>query len=190
MSINFHLGKNVNFEELFDGRLERFGIRECVIEGSTSANHRYLTNGNSLLWIYGHEFVTSLCWYSHYGPSEKILAAIAVTFDTEIYSEEEWETWQKNFFEEYEANFYIEIMKHVKGEPNNIQPGTNEMSKAKIAKNLIAENPNLASPDLQKELMEMINKIYKDKHTVKVELDKKDIAKARLAVTHENDLTF
>ncbi len=60
MIIDFSLEKKVSFEELFDGRLERFGIQEAIKEGSTSDNSRCLTDGNNFLWIYGDEFVTRL----------------------------------------------------------------------------------------------------------------------------------
>ena len=93
MSLNFDLEKNAKFEELFDGRLERFGIRESIQEGKTSANDRYLTDGSNFLWIYGGEFVKGLCRYASSGAPGKILAAIAETFETEIFSEHEPQYW-------------------------------------------------------------------------------------------------
>jgi len=201
MSTDFRFEKKVNFEELFDGRLEKFGIRENSNEGMTSDNCRCLTDGNNFLWIYGDIFVTSFTRYAPNGAPGKILAAMAETFETEIYSEyepqywgfeteEEWYAALDKMYEDDQAESYIEIMKHVRGELNDIRPGTNGMNRANIAKDLISQNPNLASPDRQKELMETIDKIFMEEHVVTIKLDEKDIAKARMAVTHEDDLPF
>ena len=199
MSTHFCLEKKVNFEDLFDGRLERFGIQEATEEGSTSANIRLLTDGNNYLWIYGDKFVEDLTRYAPCGAPGKILAAIAVTLETKIYSEyepqywgfeteEEWENALNKIHEEQQAEFYVEIMKHVRDEPNNIDPTTIQMTQANIAKNLIAQDPNLASPDHQKELMQSIDHIYMGEHAVMVKLDEKDVTMVRMSVTHEDDL--
>ena len=119
MSTTLRPKDEINFEELFDGRLERFGIQEAIIEGSTSANNRCLTDGNNSLWIYGDEVVEGLIRYASNRNPEKILVAIEEAFDTDIFSEhqpqywgfeteEEWYgAWDK-MHEEHEAKFYKE----------------------------------------------------------------------------------
>ena len=61
-------------------------------------------------------------------------------------------------------------MKHIRGEPNNIDPTSVGMTKANIAKDLISEDPGLTSPDHKSELMEAIDKEYDEHHAVKIEL--------------------
>ena len=127
------------------------------------------------------------------------MGAIAKTFDTYIFSEhepqywgfdtqEEWDLALKKIAEEGEAKFHAEIIKYVTGGPNDLKPGTIGMIQAKIAKDLVTENPGLVSPDKKDELMEAIEKVYKADHAVVIHLDDRDIAAARMAMTHEDDL--
>ena len=51
-------------------------------------------------------------------------------------------------------------MNAVRGQPNNIDLGVIGMRQAIIAKNLIAENTGLSSPDQEGSLMQMIDRVY------------------------------
>ena len=201
MSTDYRLEQKVRFDDLFDGRLEEVGIYEHTREDTTSANRRCLTDGNNFLWIFGDEFVTSLTRYMPNGAPGKILSAIAEFFDTDIFSEyqpqywgfgtqEEWDEAMKKLHEESEAEFYQEIMKYVRGEENNIRAGTNGMNMANIAKALLSENPSLNSPDRSDELMKVIHSEYENKHVTTIKLEDKDIALAKMLLTHEADLPF
>ena len=94
----------------------------------------------------------------------------------------------KNIAEEQDAEFHAEIIKHVACKPNNLKPGTIGIIRADIAKDLVAENPGLVSPDKKAKLMEAIEQVYQAEHAVMIKLDERDIAAARMAVTHEDDL--
>ena len=174
MSTGFRTEKRITFEELFDGRLNSFGIKEEVVEGETDAGSRLLFDGQNYMWAYGDEAVSFITSFGRNNPNN-ILSAIAETFETEIFSEEQPQYWGfeteeeqhnawKKINEQYQAKFYVDIMKHIRGEPNNISPNTIGMTKANIAKALISEDPGLASPDRKTELMEEISKEYDAHH--------------------------
>ena len=50
MSTNYRLSKKIRINELLDGRLESFGVRQMNDE--TSAKQKCLTDGNNFLWVY------------------------------------------------------------------------------------------------------------------------------------------
>ena len=127
------------------------------------------------------------------------MGAIAEAFDTDIFSEyepkywgfdtqEEWDLAWKKIAEEHEAELYVDIMKYLRGEPNDLKPGTVGMIVANIAKDLVTENPGLVSPDKKAELMEAIDQVYQADHAVVIKLDDLDIAAAGMAMTHEGDV--
>jgi hypothetical protein len=49
-------------------------------------------------------------------------------------------------------------MRFVRGQPNHIDLGIIGMRQANIAQNLIADNPDLSTPDQQTTLMQMIDR--------------------------------
>jgi hypothetical protein len=165
MSKSYELKEKVKFEDLFDGRLESYGVYEHFDENTTPTN-RCLTDGKNYLDVSGNDEVKCVASHEFYFPG-KILAVIAFAFDTEIFSEydpQDWEfgtgqewrhEWQYNE-KESEANFYDAIMKYVRGVSHNIRFGSVGMFVADIAKNLIATEPLLASPKCETVLMEEV----------------------------------
>ena len=200
MSTDYRTEKEITFAELFDGRLESYGVKEKVVEGKTAADFRSLVDGHSYVWVYGDEVVSVITRYGLSNNPYKIISAIAEAFETDIFSErqpqywgyeteEEWEKAWHKIHEEDQAKFYVKIIKYVTGQPNDIKPGTVGMTKANIAKELIAENPNLASPLCMEKLMEAIDRIYMDNHATVITLSDQDIAMAQMMATHEDDLS-
>src|SRR5262245_7718293 len=140
MSTDFRPLKKIAACDLFDGRLEEFGVRVHVKkDGETRGEEvRMLTDGRSnYLWVHidGDGFI-SFTRYAPNGDPEKILNAVAEAFDTDIVSEyepqywgfdteEEWEAAWNKIGEEYARKFDIELLKYCRGEPNDIEPGTN-----------------------------------------------------------------
>ncbi len=186
MSTVFRTEKEITFEELFDGRLESFGVKEEVVEGDTAADMRCLIDGPNYVWVFGDEKVGSITGYGPANNPNKILSAIAEAFETDIFNEhqpqywgfetyEEWDkAWRKNH-EEQQAQFYVEIIKYITGQPNDIIPGSVGMTKANIAKELITKKPNLASPNCIEKLMEAIDRIYMDNDATVITLSDQDI---------------
>ena len=87
---------------------------------------------------------------------QKSLRRNLLAFDTYIVSEhqpqywgfetqEEWDAAEKRS-REFEKEFYVQIMKYLRGQPNDIRPGTIGMIKAGIAKKLVEEDPVLLAP--------------------------------------------
>ena len=148
MSTDYVLSKKVSANDLFGGRLATFGIREHVASG-TSETSRCLTDGRNYLWVYLTEdgFVGSLSRYGANAPG-KILAAISEAFETDVFSEyepqywgfdtqEEWDAAWKKIGDQHRDQFYADVCAYIRGEPNDIRPGTIGEIKAKIAKTLV-----------------------------------------------------
>jgi hypothetical protein len=52
LSTGYRTLKKVNAQELFDGRLEPYGVREQIVPDSTTTGKRCLTDGNNYMWAY------------------------------------------------------------------------------------------------------------------------------------------
>lgn len=201
MSTDHITMKKITFADLFDGRLERFGVREHIRTDTTSDKARCLTDGRNYVWTFADAdgLLACLTRYAPGGAPGKILSAIAEAFDTDIISEhepqfwgfdtqEEWDVAMDELEKKYRARQHANILKFIKGEPNDIEPGTVGMIEANIAKKLVAEDPRLISPDKQAELMEAIDNIYDRDHAVVIKLSDTDMAAAIMSVTHEDNL--
>ena len=183
MSTHYRPMKTISFAELFDGRLERYGVREHVKSEDMSDRKRCLTDGRYSLWVYAEDdgTVSTMLRAGMLNAPGRILGAVAETFDTEIFSEyeaqfwgfdtqAEWDAWMDKLAEEDNAEFYTDIINFVSGEPHNFKSDTVGMNKANIAKDLVAENPEFLTPERKSELMEAIEEIYLDKHEVCITL--------------------
>jgi hypothetical protein len=102
MSTDYSLEKKIRISDLFDGRLERFGVREHILE--KKSNKRCLTDGRSVLWVSADDegFVSYLSRYAG-NLADTILGAIAEAFSTDIFSEYEPQYWGYDTQEEWEA---------------------------------------------------------------------------------------
>jgi hypothetical protein len=199
MSTHYRPLERVRASDLFGGRLENFGIREHIND-ETNQTAKCLTDGRNYVWVYVDQdgFIDSLCRYGLNSP-RKVLNAVADAFDTDIVSEydpqywgfethEEWDAFQQKLAKEEEDRFYIEILKFVRGEPNEIGPGTIGETEAGIAKALIEQDASLLLPINKEKLLTEINSIYDRDHAVVITLDPKDKAFVEMIATHEDDL--
>jgi hypothetical protein len=172
MSTDYRLLREVPACDLFDGRLEEFGVREHVTPEVTEGS-RLLTDGCNYLWVHIGDkgFVAWLTRYFPNGDPEKILNALANVFDTDIVSEyepqywgfdtqEEWEACMEKISQKYEEEFYIELLKYLRGEPNDIRPGTIGMCEAEIARTLVEKDPSLLLSVNKDKLRNEIRSIY------------------------------
>jgi len=93
VSTDFRPLKQIAMSDLFDGRLERFGIREVWDSERSRQIARCLTDGRNVLWVGGNVggHVSNL---SHSGQDNHILGAIAETFDCAVVSEHEPQYWR------------------------------------------------------------------------------------------------
>lgn len=192
MSTQYRLRKRIKADELFDGRLKAFGVREEVRpEGAADRfppymkvrEVRYLTDGrNSMEVVVYENGVPTLAVRNLWcAPEKEIFHAIAEAFDTDIVTEhqpefwgfdtqEEWDVHQDRMNEEHQREFHSELLKHLRGEPSNIQPGTIGMTMAEIAKALVEKDPSLIEPKNRDKLIGEIDAIYDRDYAVKVTL--------------------
>jgi hypothetical protein len=180
MSTDFRLLRNIPASDLFDGRLEKFDVHE-KFNDETDAQKRVLTDGENFLWLYVDDagLISCLTRYFPNGNPDKILDAIADAFDTEIVSEyepqfwgfdthEEWDAWQRELSQAHEEEFYSDILKFLRGEPNDIAAGTIGMIKAQIAQKLVENDPTLLLPDNKEKFRAEIQSTYVRDHTVEL----------------------
>lgn len=185
----------VRFADLFDGRLERFGVTESVRKGTTDTD-RCLTDGNNYLWAFGDaDGPAHFTRWAPNGAPGRILSAVEEAFDTRIVSEyqpqywgfeteEEWDRWQTEIMAEDDMLFYEQVMKYIRGEQNDIESGTVGANWAQKAKVLIADNPELALPENKTQLLEEA----RADTGITLVLDERDAADIMMRVTHEDDL--
>jgi hypothetical protein len=148
MSTYYAPFNKIHARDLFDGRLEKFCVREQLTDDTTETS-KCLTDGRNCLWVYINDAgIVSSIERSGANASSKILNAIAEAFDTDMFSEyepqywgfdtqEEWRAWQEKLAKEDDERFHAEFLKYLRGEPNDIQPGTVGMGWAEVAKKLV-----------------------------------------------------
>jgi hypothetical protein len=135
---------DISFDQLFDGRLEKYGIKEEIVANPTEGT-RYLVGCDGFLQVHRQENGT--CTFTRRGVVPwSIFDALTEEFRIELVSEydyrywgfateEEWDNWHKQENKVAEDEFYNNLVKYVRDEPNSILPGTIGMIEAKI------ENP-------------------------------------------------
>jgi len=149
MSTHYATLTKVLASELFDGCLNKFGVREEITDETTESD-RLLTDGRNYVCVYVNDdgFIDAFVRYARNGAPTKVLNAVAAAFDTDIVSEyepqywgfdteEEWEAWNMDIARKDEDEFYLELLKFLRGEPNDIRPGSIGMCHAEIAKTLV-----------------------------------------------------
>jgi hypothetical protein len=198
MSTHFVLSRKVSARDLFDGRLEGWGIQEHA-NPEIDESRRCLTDGRNYLWVHiADDGLVSLSRYGANAPS-KILHAIAEAFDTEIFSEHEHQYWGYSTQEEWEADmremgersrrdFHENVWAYVRGDANDVRPGTIGEIEAKIAKSLVEKDTTLLQLENKDKLLAEMEAIYNRDHRIVVTLSPEDLALAQLMGTHEDDL--
>ena len=196
MSTDYILSGKVNARDLFDGRLEAFGIREHM----TSQTRRCLTDGHNYLWVYMTED-GSVGRLSRYGPDEpgKILDAISELFETDIFSEyepqywgfdtqEEWDAAKKQASDQARNEFYADVCAYVRGEANEIRPAPSARSRPR--------SPRRSSRSMRRSCTRKIRTSCWPGSTPSmtvtaqclIALGPEDMALAPMLATHEDDL--
>ena len=199
MSTYYAPFNKIHARDLFDGRLEKFGVREQLTADTTETS-KCLTDGRNCLWVYINDagFVGNIKRSGANAPS-KILNAIAETFDTDIFSEyepqywgfdtkEQWDAWQEKLAKEDDEKFHTDLLKYLRGEPNDIRPGTVGMGCAEKAKKLVENDPTLLLSENKDKLLNGARSIYDRNHAETATLSPEDIALAKMIATHEDDL--
>jgi hypothetical protein len=154
MSTDFRALTTIEVNILFDGRLERFGVHEYFPVQKSDLASRVLSDGSDFLYVYrGVDNVSVFTAYGLNNPA-RILEAIEQALGTEIVSEhnarfwgfDTWDSWTaalSRMAKDEADQFYGELLKHLRGEPNEIKTSTGEMARAEIAAKLVADDPGL-----------------------------------------------
>ena len=131
MGSEYRAEKDILASELFDGRLQKLGVRE---HGQARKNHRCLTDGENCLGVRindaGYVAGFEREWNGNWGSPEKILSAVSDAFETKIFSYREPEYYGLKSEEEKaawrsEQDEYLGIRK---AEGLKIDPDTAEVS--------------------------------------------------------------
>lgn len=201
MSTHYVTEKNIRFDEIFDGRLEKFGIREDSTQKDSCDSKRCLTDGRNFLWVCSDQEgkLNYLIRYFSCGAPQKILCAICETFETDAFNEYEPQYWGFDTEEEWAAaleeldkeiadEFYVDLINYIKDKPHNLSKGTIGMRKAEIAKTLVSKNANLLLEENKAKLLSEVREIYSREHGVSFAVDDDLKMRAKLHVTHEDDI--
>jgi hypothetical protein len=90
MGSEYRAGKDILASELFDGRLQKFGVRE---HGQARKNHRCLTDGENCLGVRindaGYAVGFEREWNGNWGNPGKILSTVSDAFETKTFSYQE-----------------------------------------------------------------------------------------------------
>jgi hypothetical protein len=148
MSTRYLPLKPILTAELFDGRLERFGVHEFV-DPEASDGERHLTDGEVCVSVFGddHGLVADIVCCDCGGAGD-ILDAVGVAFDTDLVSEDDlkyWDAWSAAS-DQGEKNFVQRILGYVRGDPNDSKVEADDMLSVQIAKKIVERDPSLALP--------------------------------------------
>ena len=191
----------IYYADLFDGRLEKYGIHELV-PPDCREGERYLDDGRNYVVVYVQN--DGSVEFKQHGALNlvgKIFRAVSAEFKTRIVSEHQHEFWGFETQEEWEAcieersrededKFYGDLLKYLRGEAHDIRPGTVGECKAEIAKNLVNDDPTLMTLENKRKLLSNIEAIYSRDHAITVTLNEQDIAAVQMIATDEDDLPF
>jgi hypothetical protein len=188
MFTDYRLNKTLWIEEIFDGRLEHYGVHETFVEDA-KPDFRCLTDGNNVLWIEEDEEIDFMFGFGLLSAMEKILTAIEEAFDAEIFSEHQTQYWgnetgpecrcdRKKAVERVQSKLNILIMGYVRRKSRYLEPCSSFESVVNIANDLIIENPDLASPGREAELLEKTNMICMEKYNSTLSVKKLDMKTA------------
>jgi len=184
MFANFRASTPIMSNELFDGRLATFGIKEHLSK-ERGKDKRCLADGRSnFLWAYinGNRSVSLLTLYFPMGNPCRILPVIADVFGVKMHSEREPEYWGFDTQEEWEAfddkiskgddnEVYCDLLCFLTGQSCGIRSGTDGMTRAKIAKKLVKEEPSLILVENKEKLLKQIEHVFFRDHVQWISLD-------------------
>ena len=199
MSTDYRPIPAIPFIMLFDGCLEKHGVREGTGRGR-EPRRRCLIGRDGVLDAYEEDDRTSSFTRRSFTPVPwAVIDAIEEEFGVELVTEHDHRYWgfaneeeEREFHEriakEYADELYKDIVLHLRGEPNGLKAGTIGMVKAEIAKALIASDPSLLDPNNRQQLLEAVEAIYDRDHTINVTLTPEDIAAVELMVSRTNKL--
>ncbi|MBR1156811.1 hypothetical protein [Bradyrhizobium sp. JYMT SZCCT0428] len=147
MSTDYRPIPAIRFAKLFDGRLDKYGVKEKEARAPDDTRRvRYLTGSDGVLEAYERGDGTSSFSRGSFRPVPwTVIDALTEEFEVKLVSEhdhrysgfqskKEWDDWQDQLVKEREDRFYENILRFLRGEPHDNSPGTIGMMQAEIAK--------------------------------------------------------
>ena len=130
MSSTFAPIPGIAFEQIFDGRLEKYGVREDM-DTSTTESRRFLAGRDGFLEVHRDGNGKSIFIRRGLVPWS-IFDALAEEFEVQFVGESDYRFWGFASEEEMDAfwdrkdkeaedKFYNELLKYLRGEPNCIE---------------------------------------------------------------------
>ena len=197
MSTAYRPLPDILFVQLFDGRLEKYGIKEEIVANSEEGT-RYLVGCDGFLRV--HRQKDGTCDFTQRGFLPwSIFDALAEEFEIELVSEhdyrywgfsteEEWDAFNEKFAKESKDKFYDDLRNYVSDQPNGLSPGSIGMIQAEIAKTLVESDPGLMAPEKRDVLLKAMMAIYDRDHAETVTLTEQDLAAVEMMVARTGEL--
>jgi hypothetical protein len=169
---------DILFEQLFDGRMEKHGIREKMMADS-SAEKRYLEGRDGILQVYRNDHGASIFVRGSFTPIPwAVFDALIEEFKVELVGEDDHRFWGfateeecsayfENQRKEREDEFYSGLISYLRNEPTSFAaggPGWSDYIQGTIAKELTVSDPGLMAPERRSELLAKIDAIYRNRH--------------------------
>ena len=192
MSTDYRPIPAILFAQLFDGCLEKYGVREGTKSDSTTG--RCLVGSDGALEVCENDDGTSRFSRRTFASAPSaVIAALQDEFDAELVSEADHRFWgfaskeeeaqqHKEMAKESEDAFYQDLLCYLRGEPNGLKHGTIGMKEAEIAAALVATDEKLIAPENRQQLLEAVRTIYDRDYTVKFKVSSNDPVAIELAV--------
>jgi hypothetical protein len=199
MSTDYRPIPAIRFSKLFDGRLDKYGIRARAPTNS-SPNSWSLVGSDGVLEAYRQLDGNANFSRGSFEPIPwAVIDALTNEFQIELVSEHDHRFWgfaskkeeedrHNQIAKEYEDDFYKNLVHYLRGEPHNLTSGTIGMQKAEIAKALVATDESLLTPTKRHLLLEGIEAIYDRDHSVKITLTAESLALVELLAARTDEL--
>ncbi len=191
MSTSFRPLSPLRMADVFDGRLEKVGIREHISPPHTTPTCRCLTDGHNSLWVYANDegVITTMSRGRLKDLAEAIVGRIIHAFNVEIAnsqdpqyygygSQEEMDAAEKKAVRKARDKFYPELIAYVRGRRHGIRPGTVAEIYAQIGRDLAKADPTLLWRKNKDVLLDRVHETYSAEHSVVVTLSEEEIEEA------------
>jgi hypothetical protein len=157
------------YDEMFDGRLQRFGVYERI-GALTAVGHRSLTDGRNSLWVdAGHDGLVSKMTVWGTNDPKQIFAAMSGTYGVDIAPEAEYNDERRKT--EFDDKLYVAVSDQLHEEPSRTLASQVLVAKDAcdvlfklrllIGLELAKEDPTLMRLDKKRELLTRIDGVYK-----------------------------
>jgi hypothetical protein len=200
MSTDYRPLNDISYDYLFDGRLEKYDVRE-ELRSDTTTECRYLFGRDGVLIAFReNDGNRSSFSRPSFGPMPwSVFDAIAAEFQSELVSEHDHRYWGFNTADEWDNfndklakdgtdKFYNNVLHYVRGEPNDLLPGTIGMRQADIAKALIEGDRSLIEPQNRDALLQAVERVYLERDAVSVKLTDRDLAAVEMLMARTETL--